>query len=330
MAGWIGPGERVKEFAADLGLMFDRHCTVTNSGTSALLLSYLALNLLPRSTICCPDYGLPACHNAARLLGHRVQLIDVDPATCCMDPAALERYVCDGACDAVVFVDHNGYAGTALRDVRAICTARGVPLIEDSAVALGCPIAGRVGDLSILSFSVPKIITTGQGGAVLTERDDLARRLAQLIDQGGGGWRNDRMHVAVGGNFRMPDVLAALGIAQLRDLQSLLKRRWDLWSWYRRDMVPGNDVAPSGWMMTVRAEDDRKAARILEEVHAIGYDCRRLYRPVHHCTPFAADAALFPGAEEVYARLLYLPSSLNLQRTQVSEITAAVWRGRNQ
>lgn len=328
-SGWIGPGEANARFAEALGKMHGRHCTLTNSGTSALMLAYLALGLKPGDTVACPDYGLPACHNAARLLGLKVALIDVDPSTGCMDPCDAGEDIFNSVgsrYSAVVYVEHNGQVDGA---IEAASLFRGkVPFIEDAAVALGCPGIGRVGDMSIFSFSVPKIITTGQGGAVLSARADIAERLAELVDQGGHDWRKDRVHRAVGGNFRMPDVLAAMGEAQLVDLPLMLERRAQLWDWYREGMEIGQDVRPSGWMVTARARDRAEGDRIIEAVNAAGYEARRLYQPVHRNPPYEAPDSLFPGACELYDRLVYLPSSLNLTWEQVREVTRAVARGR--
>lgn len=331
-SGWIGPGAKVAEFARLLGEQFGRHCTVAASGTSALMLAYLVLDLPPGATLCCPDYGLPACQNAARLLGFKVRLVDVRPETGCMDPDALAVAGANGDLHCVVFVDHNGYAGEDLQRVRALCDRWGTPLIEDSAVALGCPDAGRTGSMSILSFSVPKVVTTGQGGAVLTARADLAERLEQLVDQGGNDWRKTRLHSSIGGNFRMTDLQAALGVAQLRDLSKLLEQRTQLWSWYReslehnalRRQCIANDVHPSGWIVTTMADDVSHADAIIKSVQAAGFDCKRLYHPVHRCLPYLDSDALYPGAVSIYDRLIYLPSSLNLTREQVDAVCSAI------
>jgi perosamine synthetase len=289
------------------------------------MLAYLALDLPPGSTVCCPAYGFPAAHNAARLLGHYVKLIDVLPRTGNMDAVKLTEYVRAGwPCAAVVYVDHNGHCGNGIEQAAKFCKLRGIPLIEDAATALGCRNAGMVGDISILSFSVPKIITTGQGGAVMARDEKIAELLEQLVDQGGGDWRKDRLHTAVGGNFRMTDIQAALGLAQLRDLPRTLEIRHRLWGWYREGIEIANDVRPSGWMVTVNSTDDAVMAEIVRTVTTAGYDCRRLYRPVNHCMPYAGGD--YPGAEDIYKHLLYLPSSLNLTRKQVREVTDAVRR----
>jgi perosamine synthetase len=290
------------------------------------MIAMLALDLPTGATIACPDYGLPACQNAARLLGYNVVLVDVRPETGCMDDGALMKVI--QQVSAVVFVDHNGHTGEDLKHVYRTCAAYKVPLIEDAAVALGCPGAGVTGDISILSFSVPKIITTGQGGAVLTKRPDLYERLLQLVDQGGGDWRADRLHRAVGGNFRMTDLQAALGVAQMDDLRGLLETRERMHGWYDSAGKDNRNISALwidyGWMVCVRARDAEHADRIIAVLNAAGFDAKRLYRPVHRNPPYAADDALFPGACEFYDRTVYLPSSLTLKKEQATQIAKLV------
>lgn len=317
LSGWIGPGKTAEAFAALMCETVGRkHCTLTNSGTSALMLAYLALDLKPGQTVCCPAYGFPAAHNAARLLGLNVKLIDVDPATGCMDGEKLRQFCCsdctvDNNPSCVVYVCHNG-STSGLKEIAADLYRWGIPLIEDSAVALGIPGAGITGDLAIYSFSVPKIVTTGQGGAVLTDKPELAERLAQLVDQG-GNWRHDRIHKAIGGNFRMADLNAALGLAQLRDLPQLIAKRNRLWDWYREFIPIHNDPGEgrSGWWVTRRIE------RGCESSEA---EIGQLYHPINRCAPYMADDADFPGAVEYFGSTIYLPSSLSLSEQDVWHI----------
>lgn len=304
LSGWLGPGKTAEAFAALMCETVGRqHCALTNSGTSALMLAYLALDLKPGANICLPAYGFPAAHNAAKLLGHRVTLVDVNPATGCMDFNALDvefEKPPPDTVDCVVFVNHNGCTGE-IKKVRELCDECCLPLIEDSAVALGIPGAGITGDLAIYSFSVPKIVTTGQGGAVLTDKPELAERLNQLVDQG-GNWRHDRIHKAIGGNFRMADLNAALGLAQLRDLPRLIAKRNRLWGWYREHITIHNDpgAGKSGWMVTSESI-----------IHG-----RQLYTPVNFAAPYN-NGDNFPGANEYYNTIRYVPSSLSLTKHQV-------------
>lgn len=328
MSGWIGPGPRVTEFEGALSKRFGgRECIVAGSGTQALMLAYMALDLPVGATIACPAYGFPACQNAARMLGYNVQLIDVRPETGCMDPAVLDSYLrLRNTCRVVVFVDHNGYTGSDLERVGILCQQAGVHLIEDASVALGCKNAGMVGTISTLSFSVPKVVTAGQGGAVITKRPDLAAKLRQLVDQGGGDWRKTRVHSGVGGNFRMTDLQAALGAAQVDDLDTILSKRADVWSWYRDEIELGCDVYPSGWMATYRARDAAHAETVMKAVHSVGFDCKRLYCPVYKNTPYSDSETKYPGTTALYERLLYLPSSIALSQKHVVKICNAIKR----
>lgn len=338
LSGWIGPGKTCEAFASLMCETVGRqHCTLTNSGTSALMLAYLALDLKPGATVCCPAYGFPAAHNAARLLGLNVKLIDVDPATANMDAEKLAQWVTvdnripESNPSAVVFVDHNGCTA-GLKDVADMCRRWGIPLIEDSAVALGSPGAGITGDLAIYSFSVPKIVTSGQGGAVLTDNPALAKRLEQLVDQG-GDWRQDRIHKAIGGNFRLADLNAALGLAQLRDLPRLIEKRNRLWGWYREVLPIHNDpgAGKSGWMVTRKINAlGRIMERTINKMVMAEYGATNntaptgeLYKPLCYCKPYEEPSENFHGAMSYYMNVGYLPSSLSLTRNQVREICNA-------
>jgi dTDP-4-amino-4,6-dideoxygalactose transaminase len=266
------------------------------------------------------------------MLGLKVKLIDVNRFTGCMSITALEKYLDSGGpCHAVVYVDHNGY--TARRDdVIELCRSRSprIPVVEDAAVALGVGDAGKRGDFSILSFSVPKIVTCGQGGAVFTDNPQYLNRLQEIIDQGGGDWRKTRVHQAVGGNFRMPDLTAALGRAQLADLDTLLGMRRRIWSWYEQDLPvfgPADDVGLNGWMVTWRAVDENHANRVIASCEMSGFEAKRLYVPVHRNKSYAGvvtDESDYEEAVAYWERTVYLPSSLTLTREQVRCICAAV------
>jgi perosamine synthetase len=227
---------------------------------------------------------------------------------------------------AVVHVSHNGHCGESSY-LAGVCRKMGLPLIEDSAVALGVPGACQVGTMSILSFSVPKIVTTGQGGAVLTDSAAHCDRLDAIRDQGGENWRKDRIHRNIGVNLRMTDLQAALGIAQMKEIDKILARRARIWNVYRIGMAIANDIHPSGWMVTVRCENGSRRHSVEVELADHGYSATRLYRPIYQNSYFKADPSLFPGAKDYYDRVLYLPSSLTLSYTDIHQISriAYMW-----
>jgi perosamine synthetase len=324
-SGWIGPGERTRALEATIARTCGvPHAVATTSGTTALLIALKALDLPEHSTVLFPAYAFPAGANAARFLGLRVRLVDIHPDTLCLDPQLVEQMLRrEPNVGAVLFVNHNGYVGRDVRRVEELCRAARVPLIEDAAVAFGIPEAGTVGDIATFSFSVPKLITTGQGGAVITSRDDLAARVRQIIDHG-GGWRETRRQRHDGVNFRLTDLQAALGLAQIADLALLLRRRRAIWRWYREAGIKLWDIYPPssvGWCAIVASP---RAERLVSELNDRGIGAAQYYRPMSAHVPYQTPGEQFPAADEAARTLVYLPSSLTLSRDQVATVAAAV------
>ena len=271
-----------------------------------LLLSLLALDLPPNSRVAVPDYGWPAAANAARLLGHRVVLTDVYQSTGCVCPMDLIGRTIEG-CKAVVAIDTWGNFPHKFRDMRTLCDNRNVPLIEDACQAFGTPGAGRTGTVGVFSFAVAKIVTGGQGGAVVTDSDRIAGRLRRLVEHGGGEWKRTRLVEAAGGNFRMADMQAALALSQLRRLDRLMEAREQVYRWYAEGGVA---VRQNASYATV------KGGRPLAEfLNSRGVAAVEYHRPLHESPVFAGQADFvlrtqamhFPGAVKA-AEAVLLPS----------------------
>jgi perosamine synthetase len=324
-SGWVGPGEATAAFEAALaeavGVPF---AAATTSGTAALIIAIKALGLPRGSTILFPAYTFLAGANAARFLGHKVRLVDIKEDTLCMDP---DQVAIGPDVGAVMFVNHNGYAGPDVARIHRICAKAGVPLIEDASQGLGIRGCGTVGDVSVLSFSVPKLVTTGQGGAVLARDEGLIGQVRRVIDHG-GDWRKDRVHRHLGVNFKFNDVLAALGLAQMRSLDLLRARRKRVYDAYRAglDLWPvfSSGRGDSTWMMVHRAASAPAVAAALK---AEGIQAVQYYQPVSWNPPYRTRAR-FPAAEAVFAKAVYLPSSLTLTLPEIRRICRIVKNAR--
>lgn len=301
MSGWLGPGKTTFAFEEKIcEITGSKYCLSTTSGTTAIIIALLSLELKPESTVLFPAYTFLAGANAARFLGYKIKLVDIKPETLSMTPVA------DG--DAIIFVNHNGYVGEDVAKIKSF----GIPMIEDSSQALGIPGAGRTGDLGIFSFSVPKIVTCGQGGAIITDREDLYEKCKRIRDHG-ENWRKTRIHEHLGVNFKFNDILAAYGLAQLNILDELLEKRSEIWRLYQKDIKNMN----CGWMAIHRTKNANKVIFDLkqENIEAVKY-----YRPVNHNPPYF-DKITYPEAEKVYEECVYLPSSLNLTKNDVNRIS---------
>ena len=300
-SGQVGTGSATAEFEKRLAEVCGvSRAICTTSGTTALWLALASLDLPAGAIVAFPAYTMLAGANAAKLLGLNVRLVDIDPATLCMDLNRLAVLLKSEPIAAVIYVDHNGCLEDVYR-ARAICDFHKIPLIEDACQAFGVDGAGLAGDLACLSFSPPKLITTGQGGAILCRQDapeaqERVERILALIDHGGGRWRQTRAHEAVGGNYRLSDMQAVLGLSQLGRIGKLTAMRKELHRYYRTFNI--HVMAPNGiegdcWCAVSRHP---KAGELCDWLHSHGVTASRYYRPVHHSAPYETQEE-FPEAE---------------------------------
>lgn len=315
-SGWIGPTRTTMDFENTLSKLTDSEAVVTTSGTTALIMAIKSLNLQKGSTILFPAYTFLAGANAARFLGYKIKLVDVSYDTLCMNPNrveyALKRFK---SISCVMFVNHNAYVGEDIEKVQQLCKQYNVKMIEDSSQALGIEGAGTTGDLGVFSFSVPKIITTGQGGAVFTKNENLITKLRQIRDHG-DNWKSTKHHEYLGVNFKFNDILAAYGLSQLKNLDKLLEKRKQIFDWYRNHIELIDYGYDSTWMAIYRSENSRELIDKLKEndIQAVQH-----YKPVHWNTPYKTKER-FKTAEKLAFSLVYLPSSLTLKKNQVNRI----------
>lgn len=293
-SGMIGPGAACREFET---LLADytgvKHVVLCNSGSTALLLALMAMRS-PRdrteTIVFCPDYGMHAGSEAALLLRYPVELYDVDESPW-LHPNRI-----------VLRINQNGLPGSGC-DIEDACQSMGVP---------GCFHSGSV---ATLSFSPQKLVTTGQGGAVLTDDDFLAERIRGLVDHG-GNWRQTRIHDQIGGNFRMPDLLAAMGVSQMRRIDEIVATRERIHAQYR-ELLPAVEC---GWCVIHRSDDARSLIHYLRDHHI---EALQPYRPVHHHPPFACTGH-FPNAERCARELVYLPGHNGLTESNIATICRRV------
>ena len=318
--GCIGPGAWAERFAAALcSATGMKHCILCNSGTTALWLALKAIGVGPGSNVIAPAYGMHAGAEQAALLGANVWLLDVVMDLWNLDPSKLSGLPIEEF-KAVIAIDHNGLLDeTDWSGLKSVFDAYNVPLIEDACQALGCEGAFRLGDICTLSFSVPKLVTTGQGGAVLTNNDGYATAIANLNDHG-GTWRTTGVSNSLGGNWRMPDVLAALGVSQMERLPQTLAQREAIHDRYnaRLQEVPGVDLRLSlGWGVTWRTPT---AKLLIEKLKASGIEARQPYKVTSKHRPFTNFIRRYPVAETAEAELVYLPGHVGLTMDTIDKV----------
>ncbi len=210
------------------------HCVLVNNGASALVAALLACGVGPGDEVVVPGLTFIATANAARMLGARVRLVDVRPDRPLMDPAGLSAVV--GPETRVIVPVHLGGRAADLAQVREAAAASGARVVEDAAQALGSRDAhgflGTRSDLGCFSLGVTKLVTTGEGGAVVTRDPDMDRRLKGIRNNGAVSLADNRFE-GPGLNFRPLDLLAAMGLARMATVERTMERLRAVYRRYR-------------------------------------------------------------------------------------------------
>jgi perosamine synthetase len=324
-SGQLTMGPKVAEFEAELARACEvEHAVAVSSGTAALHLAMLALELGPGDEVIVPAYTFPATANVVALVGARPVLVDVDADTMNVRPEAVADAVTERT--RAVLVVHLFGRPARWEEIEA-AVPDGVVLIEDAAGALGARRGGRacggLGRLGCLSFHPRKIVTTGEGGAITTDDGDLAETLRAMRHH---GWRETEMP-APGFNYRLPDILCALGVTQLRRLERLLEEREALAGAYR-ERLEGHVQLPSadegdrhGWQAYIVQVDGRDAA--LEALRGAGIQAQIGTYALHRLGAYSGQGP-FPGAEAAYERALALPFHNRLTEEDIDRVVSVL------
>ncbi len=319
------------QLAALLGC---KYVVTTTSGTSALFLILAALGIGAGDEVLVPDVTFIATANAVTLCGAKPVLVDVDPKTLTMDVARAEESISPRT-KAVIPVHVSG-RGCDMTAISAMGKKYNVHVIEDAAEALTSKQRGKTlgtwGIAGMVSFSPTKTITTGQGGAVLTDDEQLHQRLRALKDQGrprrgtGGADRHD----AVGFNFKLTNLQAAVGLGQLKRLDERLARMKRRHRVYQRHLgdTPGVDLFPFDLERDEIPQWTDALFDHRDELHAFllsrQIDCRKFWYPLHRQRPYRRDDKDFPVSSRLSSRAMWLPSAPHLKDQDIEYVCRTI------
>ncbi len=334
---WLTEFRKTEEFAqmiaAYTGL---KYCCVVNNGTVSLILALLALGLDPGDEVIVPDFTMIASANAVRLVGATPVLVDVSPDTLCLDHERIAAALSPRT-RVVMLVSLNGRFPSDIVEIQALCREYEIFLLEDGAQSLGSRYRGRqigtFGVMGTFSFSPHKIVTTGQGGAIVTDDPDLYQRLQRLKNFGRDVGGED-IHPHMGWNFKFTDVQAVIGIEQMRKLEWRVRRKREIFRRYRDNLaavdgvffLPTNLEHTAPWFMDILVQDRAGLMSALEEANV---GTRPFYPPVHNQPIYSGSDAAFPVTCSIAARGLWLPSSTKLTDAQVDYVCEQIMRCRS-
>jgi perosamine synthetase len=326
--GQLTMGKAVEELERGIaGAVGTAHAAVVSSGTAALHLALLALGVGPGDEVVVPAYTFPATANAVRLCGADAILVDVDPDTFLAYTSAVSAAITDRT--KVVIAVHL-FGRPVEWEALQTAVPQEVALLEDAAGALGAHYrgtpCGALGVAGCLSFHPRKIVTTGEGGAVTTDEAELDARIRMLRHH---GWTAPGEMSEPAFNYRLPDVLCALGVPQLARLEELLHARERVADWYRERLEDlllaprASEGDRHGWQAYVVQLDRRDEA--LVGLREAGIEAQIGTYALHRLGPYR-DQGPFPGADRAYERALALPFSTTTAEAEVDRVCAALTR----
>ncbi len=329
----LGPklGEFEKAFCRYTGR---KHAVAVNSGTSGLYLCLLAMGIGPGDEVISTPFTFIATINVILMVGAKPVLVDIDPETLNIDPAAIEKAITPKT-KAIIPVEAFG-SPAGFDKIYEIAKKHNLLILEDSCEGLGSMLNGKkvgtFGDMSVFAFYPNKQMTTGEGGMILTDNEQWANLCVSLRSQGrgaGGGWL---AHERLGYNYRLSDINCALGIVQLSRIEEFVEKRRAVARMYQQ-LLAGDDriivpQEPKGarmsWFVFVIQlkgfTQDRRNA-MMKKLTERGIQVSNYFPPVH-LQPFMIErfgykAGDFPHTEIIGQRTIALPFHNNLSAEEV-------------
>ena len=333
-----------------------------SSGTGGLHLAVRALGIGPEDCVVTSSFSFVASANCVRYEGGEPVFVDVDEATLCLDPDAVAEYLdtCDernGAFHdpvsgrrvaAILPVDVFGHPADLMR-LRAVAESFALPILSDSCESLGSWIrhddgrrvhAGADADVAVFAFYPNKQITTGEGGMVVGSDPEIAERVRSPRNQGRRANDPWLRHSRVGFNYRIDEMSAALGVAQMHRVEEILARRAEVARWYREELAGLEELRlpqtapwadPAWFVMHLRVPGEGVRDALIEHLAADGIETRAYFDPPIHLQPAYADAGPtprpLPVTEEAARTTVVVPFFSTMSREQVRRVKESLTKG---
>jgi len=331
--GFITEFKRTEEFERMIAeYTGSKHCVVVNNGTISITLAALAAGIVAGDEVIIPNYTMIATPNSVKMFGAKPVFVDVELSSLCLD-IELVRKAITSKTKAIILVSANGrYPKAGIEAFESLAEEKGLILLEDAAQGLGSFYPdkrhiGRAGQIGSFSFSAPKIISTGQGGAMITDDDNLALNLRRLKDFGRSGGGND-IHDHIGYNFKFTELQACIGIEQMKKLPQRVKRKKEIFNQYYKGLIGMSEIAlfdhdidnTSPWFIDCICE---RRAELIDFLKTRGIGTRVMYPPINKQKIYAANENL-EVSEIIGSKGLWLPSAVQLTDAQINKIINSI------
>lgn len=308
-----------------------KHAVAVNSGTSALEITLCTMDLRPEDEVLVPTNTFTSTAAAVIFAGAKPVLTDINPKTLCINTENLQKNITPKT-RGIMVVHVGGLICPEIEEIRELCQDKKLFLIEDAAHAHGSTInqkaAGSLGDAGCFSFYPTKVMTTGEGGMITTNNDEIAEKARILRDQGKENF-NSNMIIELGYNWRLPEISAAIGTTQLKRLPEIIENRNKIAKYYNEELEKISGITPLNTPPNILnnyykyvsfLEKGTDKEELKEKLRAKGVRCSgEVYWPPLHLQPIykqllGVREGDFPLAEDACKKMMCLP--LYAQMTQ--------------
>ena len=345
--GWLTEFRKTREFEQMIAdYVGSKYASVVNNGTISLVIALMALGIERGDEVIVPDYTMIASANAVVLVGAKPVLVDIDQTNLCLDLDLVEEAITPKT-KAIILVTINGRYPEMEKFVR-FAKNNSLYLVEDAAQSLGSRYKGKhlgtFGDVGSFSFSAPKVITTGQGGALVTDDEEIFKRISMIKDFGRPRGGVD-YHEIMGLNAKFTDLQAVIGIEQMRKLDWRVKRKKEMYKLYKDllesvegvEFVNTNLKDTSPWFIDILVEKPffkkesftkekggKERAKLASFLDKKGIGTRPFYPAIQTQPLYSWAKGNFKNSEYVSKMGLWLPSSSFLSNEDIEYVCEVV------
>lgn len=324
----LSAGPNVKAFEEAFGALLGREAIACSSGTTALHLAMVAMNVTPGCEVLVPDLTYVATANAVKYVGATPVFVDVDRKTGCMDPKKASAAITPRTVGMIPV--HLYGVPCDMHPLMILAREQGLFVVEDAAEGFGGNFPdgkpmGTAGDMATFSFYGNKIMTTGEGGMVVTDNPVVAIRVRHLLGMAHSAQRR-YYHDELGFNYRMTDLQGAMGLGQLDHLHDMVDRRLEICERYSKALTGFS--WPDGhapWLYTFLLPDDCMRDRFIDRMASKGIETRPTFVPMHQMPMFPGHNVDFPNACFWSEQGVSLPTFPELENDDVDYICNEVW-----
>jgi perosamine synthetase len=340
-SGWVSSkGPFIEEFETKFSKYVGlKYGVATSNGTAALHLALIALEVKRGDEVIVPTLTFASVANVAIYVGAKPVFVDSHPDYWCIDPSKVEEKITKKT--KVIIPVHLYGHPCDMSSIMRIAKSYDLHVIEDCAEAHGAEYKGRkvgtFGDIACFSFYGNKIITTGEGGMCLTDDEELAQKIRVFRDHGMDATKK-YWHEVIGFNYRMTNLQAALGVAQLKKIDAFVEKKREVAKIYNSLLrkVEGICLHPEMswaknvyWLYSILVNSENYGISrdsLIEKLAEKGVETRRFFYPIHLMPPYRKYAVnlRFPIAERLSSDGINLPSSVKLTQAEIREITSLI------